>query len=705
MKRAPMLFVLALASATSAWAAAPARSTAPPPALPAVQLSVPAAVLPVPTVRVLPNGLRVAVLRDARLPLVQIQLLVPAGGSAEQDSLPGIAALTAGLVAKGTTSRSAAQLTTELEALGATLDVSASRDYAQMACLVRAGGAESALELMSDVAMNSLMDDEEFGELRRLAAQQLGQQRRSATAIADDRVWEAAFRSHPYAHSPVGDIQSLIASRRDVVQSFYRSRWRPDHAVLSISGDVDPERIAAAVDEWFGRWSGKTAGPVAPVAVTHQSGIQVVDLAGARWSEARLAWVGAGRASAELAAWQVLATALEHSGLPAGARVSFQTLRDASLLTVSVGAPTDSIAPVVRRVWEAVRVFASRPPAAATIDPARRELAQKFPLGLETLAAYLSQWQAFHHAGLGDDALARHHERLRAPVDVALAARTLSQPPQILVAGPGDVLREKLAGFGDVTVEPFHRTPIAQVDTLAAPTAEQLRRGKAAVTAAVAAHGGAARLNGAHTTVFEGEMLLIASGQELSGQYSLVRVDPDRMSFATKMLQFESRQVLVGDSAWTLALMDSAAFFEADSAGIAALKASRTGDIVHLLRAAMRSGSQAARRGTETIAGRKCDLVDFIAPDGRRWRFLVDEATRTIRGVDGELGPDLKWHDRRLFSQPETVSGLVLPFIEDRFVDGERVSRFTAVKASVNQPIDSSLFRRPRVVKGILLPD
>lgn len=74
-----------------------------------------------------------------------------------------------------------------------------------------------------------------------------------------------------------------------MVQSFYRSRWRPDHAVLSISGDVDPERIAAAVDEWFGRWSGKTAGPVAPVAVTHQSGIQVVDLAGARWSEARLA--------------------------------------------------------------------------------------------------------------------------------------------------------------------------------------------------------------------------------------------------------------------------------------------------------------------------------------------------------------------------------------------------------------------------------
>jgi zinc protease len=702
VKRLPETFAIAAAVAasflvpTAALAAAPAPAVADAPA--------PAPVFPVPVMRTLANGLRVAVFPDARAPIVQMQLLVPAGVVAEPDSLPGLAPLTAMLVDDGTSSRTAEQFASELGAIGASFSTSASRDYAQVACGVRSSSFEQAAELVSDAALNAVFSEEAFSTSRRLIAQQLGLQRQSAASVADDRVWGAAFGSHPYGHSASGDIQSLIGTTRDHVQSFYRGRWRPDRAVLTISGDVTPERAFAVAEEWFGRWSGKTSGDRAVASPAQSSGIEIVDLPGARWSEVRLAWVGAGRASADAAAWPLVASGLEQAGLPAAARVSLQTLRDASMLSVAFGAPTDSVAAFTRRVRDAVRSYASRPPAGAALDALRRHAAHSFPLPLETLGAYASQWQAFDFAGQGADGIAKQYARLVAGVDLSPALKALAQPPAMLVAGPGDVLGEKLQPLGAVSVVPYHRTPIAQVDTLAAPTPEQAKRGRAAITAAVLAHGGITKLAAAKVLVNEGEMMLYAGQQEFSGQFSNVLQDPDRLSFATRILQFESRQVLVADSAWTLAQSDTAALMEVDSAGVATLKGSLHGDLVHLLRAANAPGSRAARRGVEAIRGRNCDLVDFVAPGGTRWRFAIDVVTRRVLAIDGALGNDLKWHQRRLYSEFKPVSGLILPTVEERFAEGERVSRFTTTRASVNQEIDPALFRKPKVIRGMLFP-
>lgn len=702
MKRLPETFAIAAFAAATLFVSSASFAAAPPAAVP--DAPAPAPVFPVPVVRTLANGLRVAVLTDTRAPIVQMQLLVPAGVVAEPDSLPGLAPLTAMLVDDGTSSRTAEQFASELSAMGATFSASASRDYAQVACGVRANAFEQAAELVSDAAVNAVFSEEAFSTSRRLIAQQLGLLRQSAASVADDRVWGAAFGSHPYGHSASGDIQSLLGTTRDHVQAFYRSRWRPDRAVLTISGDVTPERAFAVAEEWFGRWSGKTFGDRTIAPPAQSTGIQVVDLPGARWSEVRLAWVGAGRASADAAAWPLVASGLEQAGLPAAARVALQTLRDASLLSVAFGAPTDSVPAFTRRVRDAVRAYASHPPTGAALDALRRQAARSFPLPLETLGAYASQWQAFEFAGQGPDAIAKQYARLAAGVDLSPALKTLAQPPAVLVAGPGDVLGEKLQPLGAVNVVPYHRTPIAQVDTLAAPTPEQAKRGRAAITAAVLAHGGATKLAAAKVLVNEGEMMLYAGTQEFSGQFSLVRLDPDRLSFATRMLQFESRQVLVGDSAWTLAQSDTAALMEVDSAGVVTLKASLQGDLVHLLRAAASPNSRPARRGSEVVRGRTCDLVDFLGPNGSHWRFAIDAVTHRVLAIDGVLGNDLKWHERRLYAEFKPVSGLILPWVEERFAEGERVSRFTTTRASVNQEIDPALFRKPKVIRGMLFP-
>ena len=62
---------------------------------------------PVPVFRTLPNGLRVAVFQDHRLPLVQMRLLLSAGVAQEAAETPGVASVTAQLLRAGTSSRTA----------------------------------------------------------------------------------------------------------------------------------------------------------------------------------------------------------------------------------------------------------------------------------------------------------------------------------------------------------------------------------------------------------------------------------------------------------------------------------------------------------------------------------------------------------------------------------------------------------------------
>jgi zinc protease len=684
--------VLALATLAPAAFAAPAPAPVPPPLR-----------FPAPEQRTLANGLRVVVFPSASLPIVQAQLLVPAGSAEEPDSLPGLAVLTARIVPLGSASRTGEQLAADLDALGATLISSAGRDYALATCGSRSSAFEALLEILGDVVVHPRLGDDEFELARRAAVQQLRTKSQSEALLADDRTWGVAFDPHPYGHPEAGDIDALIATRLEHVRAFVRDRWRPDRAVLAIAGDVSPERAFAVADSAFGRWGGSTSADRVRPAPVIRTGVSLLDLPGSPRAEVRVAVRGPGRASAGLGAWQVAAAVLEDRLAGTNAAVTLTPLREASLLVLSEGGSADSARAIARRLLGALRTFASAPPAGGASVAVSRRIALALPLSLETLGARMSRWQADDLAGLPADGLSRALASPAAAPDLAAVAQSLAAPPSVLVAGSADQLRKQLAPLGEVTVVPLAVRRSSRPDTLAIPTESELRAGRVAIAAAVAAHGGAAKLAAAKIVVAEGEMGLDSGGQTLEGQFSLIRIDPARLSYSTKLMSFEVRQVLDGAKAWTLAQADSASLSDADSTGVSGLQAMLNGDLVHMLRAASNPASLAAQRGRETIAGKACELVDFTGLGGERFRLAIDGVTRRVIAVDAQLGADIRWHDRRLFSDFRTVAGLLLPWYEERFVDGERVTYFRNRGMTVNPVLDERLFRKPRVVRGQIL--
>ena len=91
-----------------------ATSTPPPPGAPR------AVRYPLPAATTLPNGLRVVAVRVPGSALLAADLVVPGGSVADPDAAPGVAALTAALLARGTAHRSAREIGLAEDALGAT---------------------------------------------------------------------------------------------------------------------------------------------------------------------------------------------------------------------------------------------------------------------------------------------------------------------------------------------------------------------------------------------------------------------------------------------------------------------------------------------------------------------------------------------------------------------------------------------------------
>src|SRR5882672_7852227 len=95
-----LLPIAILLFAVCVFAQAP-QATPPPPTAPrSVQF-------PKPVEKTLPNGLRVIVVQRTQLPLVTAQVLIKSGGEVDPSDLAGAADMTASLLTRGTTTRSA----------------------------------------------------------------------------------------------------------------------------------------------------------------------------------------------------------------------------------------------------------------------------------------------------------------------------------------------------------------------------------------------------------------------------------------------------------------------------------------------------------------------------------------------------------------------------------------------------------------------
>ena len=185
------------------------------------------------------GGVRVIVMPDSRLPLVNWSLTMRRGSDSEPADRVGLADLTASLVRRGTADRSFDQLNEDLESRGVRIEVSSGGDFTRLDGSCTADHLGYAMEMSRKVLREPAFSAEEFAKRREQLLNQIRLAQEDPRSVAQADLAEALFGATPLGRHETPETVGRITL--DDVKAFYRAAYRPNGALFVISGDVTVE--------------------------------------------------------------------------------------------------------------------------------------------------------------------------------------------------------------------------------------------------------------------------------------------------------------------------------------------------------------------------------------------------------------------------------------------------------------------------------
>ena len=220
----------------------------------------------------MPNGVRYAVRRNGVPPgQVSIRVRIDAGSLYERESELGYAHLLEHLLFRQSKYLGPAQAIPTWQRLGATFgsDTNAETTPTQTVFKLDLPGVDEAkldesMKLLSGMVRAPVLSNR---NIRTEVPIVLAEKREGGGAAerTGNTTRETLFAGQRLAsRNPIGTEATLDAARSKSVKAFYQRWYRPENAVISVVGDMDPVLLAAEVEKWFGDWKGEGAPSPAP---------------------------------------------------------------------------------------------------------------------------------------------------------------------------------------------------------------------------------------------------------------------------------------------------------------------------------------------------------------------------------------------------------------------------------------------------------
>ena len=415
----------------------------------------------------LSNGLRIAVARMPRLPLVTVLALVDAGASCDSAGCEGAAALTALALGEGTAKLSGGDLVEQFERLGTGFDSGIDWDDAVAQLTVTPERLGAAVKMLGEVLPAPAFRSADLERLKRERLAELLQLQAEPRGLANEKFSELLYApSSRYAKPSAGDRQSVSAITVSEVGAFHRAHYTPATTTLIFAGDVTVEQAVQLTERAFGGWSGPAVAPTLVNDDTAQHGRfgHIVHKADAPQSELRIGHRGVPRNHSNYFPIVVMNALLgglfssrinlnlrERNAFTYGASSGFDWRRGAGPFVVATAVKTEVTGPAIREILLEIDRMRQETVQPEELTLATDYLTGVFPIRYETTRAVAAAIATATVYGLGDDYYTVYRERVRAvtAADVQRAAQQHLHPESMLVVAVGDApaIRESLAAL------------------------------------------------------------------------------------------------------------------------------------------------------------------------------------------------------------------------------------------------------------------
>ena len=197
------------------------------------------------------NGLRVVTENNPHVETASIGVWVDAGCRHEAAHQHGISHLLEHMVFKGTETRAASQIAKEIEAVGGHINAYTSREHTSYYSRILKGDVDLALDLLSDILLNSLFPEKELQREKEVILQEIGQVYDTPDDLIFDNLQETAFPDQPLGRPILGTVNSVTSFTADNLRAYMTPFYTADNMILVGAGNLDHDHVCRLAERRF----------------------------------------------------------------------------------------------------------------------------------------------------------------------------------------------------------------------------------------------------------------------------------------------------------------------------------------------------------------------------------------------------------------------------------------------------------------------
>ena len=389
----------------------------------------------------LKNGVTVYLMEKHGVPLVSVALVVKSGSVADPAGKEGVASLTADLLRKGTPTRTADQVSEQLDFLGATFGTDTSVDMTRARAEFMKKDAGEGLDILADLLQHPSFPEAEVAKLVAQRVDGIKAAKDRAGAVLDTYFYKYLYANHPYGRPEEGDESSLKGITRDDVAAFHKAHYTPDNTTIVIAGDFSAAEMQKLLEAKFGSWAGKAAPATTlpqPAAVSGKR-MLLVDKPDSTQTYYQIGNVGIARNNPDRTYINVVNTLFGgrftsminselriKSGLTYGARSFFDMRKVPGAFAISTYTKNATTEQAIDKTLEVVKRLHDKGITQEELDSAKAYIKGQFPPSIETAGELANLLATLDFYGLDEREVNELYQRIDS-MDLATSKRIIQQ--------------------------------------------------------------------------------------------------------------------------------------------------------------------------------------------------------------------------------------------------------------------------------------
>jgi predicted Zn-dependent peptidase len=213
---------------------------------------------------VLPGGLRVI---TESLPAVRsVAFGIWAGvGSRDEDlAHAGATHYLEHLLFKGTSRRSALDISAEMDAVGGELNAFTAKEYTCYYARVLDADLPLAIDVLADMVTSSLIEEKEVDAERGVILEEIAMNEDDPSDTVHEAFAAQLFGDSPMGRPILGSVDSINSITRTQIAEHYAARYKPENLVVAAAGSLEHEQVVELTRAAFGRALSGSAQPLPP---------------------------------------------------------------------------------------------------------------------------------------------------------------------------------------------------------------------------------------------------------------------------------------------------------------------------------------------------------------------------------------------------------------------------------------------------------